>query len=124
MDVANLEADRLHDAIKTKELVHDDVMYILSTRNFYQLRTTFESYKKKYGNPIDKVLLPSISIMQSTYFIFLWTEEIFWQDIMKSAKGDLESLLKKVILCIDSPEKHFAEVSVSFFLAKQLINKP
>ena len=63
MDVANLEADRLHEAIKTKELVHDDVVYILSTRNFYQLRTTFEFYKKKHGNPIDKVMLPSISIM-------------------------------------------------------------
>ncbi|XP_022764396.1 annexin D3-like [Durio zibethinus] len=85
MDVANLEADRLHEAIKTKELVHDDVVYILSTRNFNQLRTTFECYKKKYGNPIDK-------------------------DIMKSGKVDLEALLKMVILCIDSPEKHFAEV--------------
>ncbi|EOY19973.1 Annexin [Theobroma cacao] len=85
MDVANLEADRLHEAIKTKELAHDDVVYILSTRNFHQLRTTFECYRKKYGNPIDK-------------------------DIMKSGKGDLESLLRMVILCIDSPEKHFAEV--------------
>ncbi|XWS65536.1 hypothetical protein CRYUN_Cryun05aG0121600 [Craigia yunnanensis] len=35
---------------------------------------------------------------------------MFWQDIMKSGKGDLESLLKMVFLCIDSPEKHFAEV--------------
>ncbi|XVF00300.1 hypothetical protein REPUB_Repub03eG0272900 [Reevesia pubescens] len=85
MDVANLEADRLHEAIKTKEFVHDDVVYILSTRNFYQLTTTFECYKKKHGNPIDK-------------------------DILKSGKGDLKSLLKMVILCIDSPEKHFAEI--------------
>ncbi|XWS08334.1 hypothetical protein CRYUN_Cryun41cG0070600 [Craigia yunnanensis] len=85
MDVANIEADRLHEAIKTNELVHDDVVYMLSTRNFYQLRTTFEFYKKRHGNPIHK-------------------------DIIKSAKGDLESLLKMVILCIDSPEKHFAEV--------------
>ncbi|XVF00303.1 hypothetical protein REPUB_Repub03eG0273200 [Reevesia pubescens] len=85
MDVANLEADRLHEAVKTKEFVHDDVVYILSTRNFYQLRTTFECYKKKHGNPIDK-------------------------DILKSGKGDLNSLLKMVILCIDSPEKHFAEI--------------
>ncbi|XVF82085.1 hypothetical protein PTKIN_Ptkin16aG0015700 [Pterospermum kingtungense] len=85
VDIANLEADRLHEAIKTKELVHDDVVYILSTRNFSQLRTTFECYKNKHGCPIDK-------------------------DIMKFGKGDLESLLKMVILCIDSPEKHFAEV--------------
>ncbi|KAH1064404.1 hypothetical protein J1N35_029391 [Gossypium stocksii] len=84
-DVANLEADRLHEAIKTKDLANDDIVYILSTRNFYQLRTTFECYKKKHGNPIDK-------------------------DIEKSGKGDLESLLRMVILCIDSPEKHFAEV--------------
>ncbi|MBA0721272.1 hypothetical protein Golax_008831 [Gossypium laxum] len=84
-DVANLEADRLHEAIKTKDFAHDDVVFILSTRNFYQLRTTFACYKKKHGNPIDK-------------------------DIEKSGKGDLESLLRMVILCIDSPEKHFAEV--------------
>lgn len=84
-DVENLEADRLHEAIKTKDLAHDDVVFILSTRNFYQLRTTFECYKKKHGNPIDK-------------------------DIEKSGKGDLESLLRMVMLCIDSPEKHFAEV--------------
>lgn len=39
---------------------------------------------------------------------------------MKSGKGDLESLLKMVILCINYPEKHFAEVSESclFLLAK------
>ncbi|XVF24403.1 hypothetical protein REPUB_Repub13aG0124800 [Reevesia pubescens] len=92
MDVANLEADRLHEAIKTKELAHDDVVYILSTRNFYQLRTTFECYQKKHGNTIDK-------------------------EIMNSGKGDLEALLKMVILCIDSPEKHFAEVILAFFLS-------
>ncbi|GMI83282.1 ANNEXIN 3, annexin 3 [Hibiscus trionum] len=84
-DVAKLEADKLHEAIKAKELAHDDVVYILSTRNFYQLRATFECYKGKHGNPID-------------------------EDIMKSGKGDMESLLKIIILCIDSPEKHFAEV--------------
>lgn len=60
-DVANLEADRLHEAIKTKDLAHDDVVFMLSTRNFYQLRTAFECYKKKHGNPIDKVLVSSIT---------------------------------------------------------------
>lgn len=77
MDVANLEADRLHEAIKTKELAHDDVVYILSTRNFHQLRTTFECYRKKYGNPIDKVLLTYITIMQSTYIISLFLFDFF-----------------------------------------------
>ncbi|GKU91299.1 hypothetical protein SLEP1_g5195 [Rubroshorea leprosula] len=85
MDVAKLEADRLHEAIKTRQLDDDDVVYILSTRNVCQLRTTFECYKQKYGNPID-------------------------QDIKDCGKGDLESLLKIVVWCIDSPEKHFAEV--------------
>ncbi|KAE8721583.1 Annexin D3 [Hibiscus syriacus] len=84
-DVAKLEANRLHESIKSKDLAHDDVVYILSTRNFYQLRATFEHYKEKHGNPID-------------------------EDIMKSGKGDLESLLKMVIVCIASPEKHFAQI--------------
>ncbi|GMI90471.1 ANNEXIN 3, annexin 3 [Hibiscus trionum] len=84
-DMAKLEANRLHECIKSKDLAHDDVVYILSTRNFYQLRATFEHYKEKHGHPID-------------------------EDIMNSGKGDLESLVKMVVLCIDSPAKHFAQI--------------
>ncbi|PON49554.1 Annexin [Parasponia andersonii] len=83
--VANSEASKLHEAIKTKQLDHDNVIWILSTRNFYQLRATFESYKMTYGNPIE-------------------------QDVKSCGNGNLESLLKVVICCLESPEKHFAEV--------------
>lgn len=85
VDVAKLEADRLYEAVKTKQLDHDDVVYILSTRNVYQLRTTFECYEQKYGSPLDK-------------------------DVANCGKGELESLLKIVVWCLNSPEKHFAEV--------------
>uniref|UniRef100_A0A9I9D3N6 Annexin n=1 Tax=Cucumis melo TaxID=3656 RepID=A0A9I9D3N6_CUCME len=83
--VADSEADLLHEAIKAKQLNRSGVIWILSTRNFFQLRATFASYKQKYGNSID-------------------------QDIVKCGTGDLESLFKMAILCIDTPEKHFAKV--------------
>ncbi|KAL5827222.1 hypothetical protein ACOSQ3_019056 [Xanthoceras sorbifolium] len=85
LDVANLEATKLHEAIKAKQLDHDQVVYILATRNFHQLKATFRCYERNYGNSIE-------------------------QDIKSCGDGDLENLLKKVICCIDTPEKHFAEV--------------
>ena len=56
--VALSEASKLHEAIKTRQLDHDHVVWILSTRNFYQIRATFECYKKTYGNAIDQVMPP------------------------------------------------------------------
>ncbi|KAJ9190589.1 hypothetical protein P3X46_001774 [Hevea brasiliensis] len=85
MNIASSEASKLHEAIKRKQLDHDDIVYVLSTRNMYQLRATFKCYQQKFGNPID-------------------------QDIESCGEGVLESLLRVVIWCIQSPEKHFAEV--------------
>ncbi|CAI0560243.1 unnamed protein product [Linum tenue] len=85
MNFANSEAAKLREAIKTKRLDHDDVVYILSTRNKYQLKTTFELYKQRFGNPID-------------------------QDLKEYGEGDLESLLRAAVQCIYCPSKHFAEV--------------
>ncbi|XP_043705995.1 annexin D3-like [Telopea speciosissima] len=84
-NIADSEASVLHDAIEKKQLDHDDVIWILSTRNTFQLKATFECYKQKYGNSID-------------------------QDIKSSGTSDLISILRMVICCIDTPEKHFAEV--------------
>ncbi|PIA53725.1 hypothetical protein AQUCO_00900363v1 [Aquilegia coerulea] len=84
-EVAELEAAKLHDAVERKQLDHDDVVHILSTRNLFQLRATFQFYKQKYGKSID-------------------------QDIKSCGTGDLESILQIVVWCIDRPEKHFAEV--------------
>uniref|UniRef100_A0A803NUE4 Annexin n=1 Tax=Cannabis sativa TaxID=3483 RepID=A0A803NUE4_CANSA len=83
--IANSEATKLHEAIKTKQLDDDHVNWILSTRNFYQLRETFACYKTTYGNLIA-------------------------QDILSCGNGKFESVLKVIICCLDSPEKHFAEV--------------
>ena len=55
LNVAKLEAAKLHEAIKKKQLDHDDVVWILSTRNVFQLQATFEFYKQNYGNSIDQV---------------------------------------------------------------------
>ncbi|CAK9150390.1 unnamed protein product [Ilex paraguariensis] len=85
LDVANLEAAKLHEAIKAKQLDHDDIVWILGTRNAFQLKGTFQCYKQSYGNPIH-------------------------EDIMRCGKGILESILKVVVWCLDTPEKHFAEV--------------
>ncbi|KAG8391149.1 hypothetical protein BUALT_Bualt01G0157800 [Buddleja alternifolia] len=83
--IANTEAAKLHEAIKAKKLDDDELVSILSTRNIFQLRETFQRYKDNYGKSID-------------------------QDIMACGKGLFESIMKVMIWCIDSPEKHFAEV--------------
>ncbi|KAL2898302.1 Annexin D3 [Bienertia sinuspersici] len=86
MSVAKLEAGHLHEAIQKKELDHDYVVWILGTRNFFQLRATFACYKQDYSSTID-------------------------QDVLKCGiDDDLQALLRIVILCIECPEKHFAEV--------------
>ncbi|XP_044491141.1 annexin D3 [Mangifera indica] len=84
-ELAKSEADVLHHVITSKRFDDDKVIHILSTRNFYQLRLTFECYRNKHANSIE-------------------------QDIKNGGKGDMVSLLKMVILCIDHPEMHFAEV--------------
>ncbi|KAG5626346.1 hypothetical protein H5410_011564 [Solanum commersonii] len=83
--IANEESAILLETIRTKQLDSDNFLLILSTRNVHQLRATFECYKQNYGFSID-------------------------QDMKSCGKGLLESILKVVIWCIDSPEKHFAEV--------------
>lgn len=84
-NVAKLEAEHLHEAIKKKKLDHDHIVWILGTRNIFQLRATFDCYKQEYSSSID-------------------------DDIVKCGNGDLQALLRIAILCIECPEKHFAEV--------------
>ncbi|KAH6803447.1 annexin 3 [Perilla frutescens var. frutescens] len=83
--LANVEATKLHEAVAAKKLHDHDLLMILSTRNAYQLKKTFQLYKDNYGRSIDT-------------------------DIMACGRGILESVMKVVIWCLDSPEKHFAEV--------------
>ncbi|RXH93896.1 hypothetical protein DVH24_015963 [Malus domestica] len=45
--IADSEASRLHEAIETKQYDRAHVVWILSTRNFFQLRATFECYTNK-----------------------------------------------------------------------------
>ncbi|XP_054811896.1 annexin D3-like [Prosopis cineraria] len=84
-EAAMLEAARLNEAINKKQLDHDDIVWILSTRNVFQLRATFAYYKQLYGNTLE-------------------------QDIKNCGKGDFKSLLNVIVCCIDCPEKHFAKV--------------
>ncbi|KAK9169830.1 hypothetical protein Syun_001970 [Stephania yunnanensis] len=84
-DVSKSDATLLHDAMKKKKLDDENLVWILTTRSFFQLRATFEFYKQNYGNPIDK-------------------------DIKKCSSSDLSSILQMAVCCIDTPEKHFAEV--------------
>lgn len=51
----NLEASKLREATRTKQLDSDEFVLILSTRNIYQLKATFECYKQNYGFSIDQV---------------------------------------------------------------------
>ncbi|KAK4802955.1 hypothetical protein SAY86_001158 [Trapa natans] len=85
MEIANSEAELLHQAIQKKQLYHDHVVWILSTRNVFQLRATLQCYKQKFGNPIQ-------------------------EDIKSCGNGDMENLLRVIVGCLDCPERHFAEV--------------
>ncbi|KAI4323528.1 hypothetical protein L6164_023125 [Bauhinia variegata] len=85
LEVAKSEAERLHEAINTKQVDHDHIIWIFSTRNFFQLRTTLACYRELYGNKIE-------------------------EDINKCGNGDLESLLNVVVWCIDCPAKYFAKI--------------
>ncbi|KAL9240045.1 hypothetical protein vseg_014307 [Gypsophila vaccaria] len=85
MNVATMEAAQLHETIQKKQLDHDYVISILGTRSFYQLRATFASYKQQFSTSLD-------------------------QDILKCGSGDLHTLLNVAVLCMNNPEKHFAEV--------------
>ncbi|XP_074286477.1 annexin D3 [Silene latifolia] len=83
--VAKMEAFQLREAIEAKQLDHDYVMWILGTRNFFQLRATFDSYKQHFSSSFD-------------------------EDILKCGNGDFNTLLNVAILCMNCPEKHFAQV--------------
>ncbi|XP_051141956.1 annexin D3-like isoform X2 [Andrographis paniculata] len=82
--VASEEAIKLHESIEAKKLDDDELIMVLSTRNVFQLRETFKFYRDSYGRSLD-------------------------QDIADCGHGVLESLLRAVVLCIDSPLKHFSE---------------
>nr|GMC84612.1 annexin D3-like isoform X2 [Ipomoea batatas] len=58
--IANLEAAKLRESIRTKKLDRDDLVFILSTRNIYQLGASFECYKQNYGYSIDQVVKDSV----------------------------------------------------------------
>lgn len=68
--VANSEASILHEGIKKKLLDHDFIVWILSTRNIFQLRETFKCYKQNYGNPIDQVLSLQLIDQQTPVSLF------------------------------------------------------
>lgn len=53
--IAKTEATKLREAIQAKKFDDDEFLMILSTRNTFQLRKTFQLYKDTYGTTIDKV---------------------------------------------------------------------
>ncbi|XP_068660048.1 annexin D3-like [Aristolochia californica] len=82
---AQKEATTLQEAIKKNALAEDIVVWILSTRNKFHLKTVFDCYKKIFEISIE-------------------------EGIKQSLSGDFASLLLTAIRCIHSPAKHFAEV--------------
>ena len=57
LNIANSEATKLRGAIEMMHLDLDDVVWILSTRNIFQLKATFECYQQQYRNSIYQVEL-------------------------------------------------------------------
>ncbi|CAM8970020.1 unnamed protein product [Rhodiola kirilowii] len=84
-NLAFSEAAELYECIKAGLLESDRFLWILTTRNVFQLRETFEIYQRSFKNSIE-------------------------QDIKSSGKGDLQTILSLVVCCIHKPEMHFAKV--------------
>lgn len=63
LEVAKEEASKLHEAINCKQLEDDHIIWILSTRNFFQLRETFACYNNLYGNTLEQVLLQNFRFL-------------------------------------------------------------
>lgn len=82
------DADELYNAIKMRqqEPPHG-LISILSTRSFCHLKKSFHHYQKTNGKS-------------------------FYEDVESNKNYDheLKSILKSVVCCIESPEKHFTEV--------------
>ena len=55
LNIEKSDAAKLHEAIEKKQLDNDDVVWILATRNFFQLKATFGCYKQRYKVAIDQV---------------------------------------------------------------------
>ncbi|CAL5085225.1 unnamed protein product [Urochloa decumbens] len=85
MDVAELEAAQLSEAIREKQLQRNDVVRIISTRSKPQLRATFQKYREDQGTDIA-------------------------EDINSRCGSQFGRMLKSAVWCLISPEKHFAQV--------------
>ncbi|CAI0376762.1 unnamed protein product [Linum tenue] len=56
MQFAHWESADLFEAMQTKELGYDDLIYILSTRNACQLKDSFKMYEQQFKLPIYEVV--------------------------------------------------------------------
>lgn len=65
LDLASLEAAKLHESVEMKKLDKDDVVWILGTRNVFQLRATLESYKQTYGNSVEQVIFHNLPFIKN-----------------------------------------------------------
>ncbi|KAJ8421680.1 hypothetical protein Cgig2_026668 [Carnegiea gigantea] len=84
-NLAQVEAEILHNCIKDKSYNHDDMIRILTTRSKAQLVTTFYHFKDAYGTPITE----SLASDDDSHFI---------------------TALQTAILCIKSPQEYLEMV--------------
>ncbi|KAJ3687974.1 hypothetical protein LUZ61_017138 [Rhynchospora tenuis] len=81
---AQSEAAILYNGIQANHLLQDQVMRMISLRSKSQVKATIQHYEKEYGKTFE--------------------EEI------AACTSPFSDLMKVVIRCLVSPEKHFAEV--------------
>ncbi|XP_039129673.1 annexin D3 [Dioscorea cayenensis subsp. rotundata] len=87
-NLVDTDAAELYNAIKLwQQEPPTGLVNILSTRSFHHLKESFHCYQKTNGKS-------------------------FYEDVEsnKSYDNELKSILITVVCCIESPEKHFAEV--------------
>ncbi|CAN6484718.1 unnamed protein product [Victoria cruziana] len=84
-ELAEKEAEILHDKIRGNAVNHEEVIRILTTRSKAQLGATFSHYKHSFGNPID-------------------------EDLKVDSKDEYVFALKAAMQCLAFPEKYFVDV--------------
>ncbi|KAJ3676250.1 hypothetical protein LUZ60_003662 [Juncus effusus] len=84
IDSAKLEAAKFYDAIQKDHLLQEEIMRFISLRSKSHLKAMAEHYSQEYCKSMDEAIVNSTS--------------------------PFSGLMKTVLWCLVTPEKHFAEV--------------
>ncbi|KAG0482914.1 hypothetical protein HPP92_010998 [Vanilla planifolia] len=99
-ELASVEADALHDAIKNKASGYDEAIRILTTRSKAQLNATFNKYKDEHGT----------SISQENPSSFAQLPSFPHQDLATGLPDPFFSAMRIAVRCTVSHQKYLEKL--------------